>query len=73
MRANDISMGETEQGGVLRWLIAWLVYKVAWLWTCYWWVWRVHIAAQNGIPRRALEDPPADWLRVLQGPGDHDR
>ena len=73
MRADNMSMDDVQQGGVLQWLIAWLVYQLAWFWTCYWRVWRVHIAARSGIPRSALEDPPLDWMRVLQGPGERDR
>ena len=73
MRADDMSMGDVQPGGVLQWLIAWIVYQMAWMWTCYWWVWRVHIAARNGIPRSALEDPPLDCMRVLQRPREHER
>ena len=73
MRANDIPISDTGQVGVLQWLAAWAIYQLAWLWSCYWWVWRAHIAARHGIPRSTLEDPPVAWMRVLQGPGDKDR
>lgn len=73
MRADEISMDGAETGGVLRWLIAWAVYHLAWMWTCYWWVWRAHIAARHGFPRNTLEEPPLDWMRVLQGRGERDR
>lgn len=73
MRANDMPISDAGQGGVLQWLAAWAIYQLAWLWSCYWWVWRAHIAARHGIPRSTLEDPPVAWMRVLQGPGDKDR
>lgn len=78
MRANDISVndgsiGDDRQIGVLQWLTGWIAYHLAWGWTCYWWVWRAHIAARHGIPRNSLEDPPVEWMRVLLGPGEKDR
>lgn len=38
------------------------------LWACWWWTFRVHMAAVHGIPRSALEAPPAPWLASLAGP-----
>jgi len=78
MRANDISVndrsiGDDRQIGVLQWLAAWIAYHLAWGWTCYWWVWRAHLAARHGIPRSSLEEPPVEWMRVLLGPGEKDR
>ncbi|KRB42527.1 hypothetical protein [Phenylobacterium sp. Root700] len=73
MRANEIPISEARQGGVLDWLLERSIYELERIWACYWWVLRVHVAARHGIPRSCLEDPPAPWLKVLQGPTEKDR
>ncbi len=49
----------------LRRIVARSLGFTAWLWTCWWWAFRCHVAAIHGIPRSSLEPPPAKWLEPL--------
>lgn len=73
MLADEFPIIEHPGRSIAQWLLDRAVYDLRHIWACYWWALRAHVAATQGIPRSCLEDPPAEWLRVLRGPCEHDR
>ncbi len=73
MTAKQAVADESCERGIADWLLGRAIYELHRFWRIYWWAVRAHAAAQHFIPRSCLEDPPEEWLRVLQGPGAKDR
>lgn len=72
MLADRVTVTENPWRSVAMWLLERVIYELHHLWACCWWALRAHVAAVHGFPRSCLEDPPAEWLRVLQEPGERD-
>lgn len=73
MLADNLSMIHAPGRSVARWMLDRTIYELHHAWACCWWALRAHVAATHFIPRSCLEDPPTEWLRVLQGRCEKDR
>ena len=71
MLADELPITEHPGRGVAQWFFDRAAYELSQSLVCCWWALRAHTAARHGIPRSCLEDPPAEWLRVL-GSSDQD-